>query len=109
MFFDDWQQHTDAKLNRSLLWDHDFENFDFNGMKTLVVQRVIERGWPEDFYAAINMYGGLDNFICIIKDVPVLNDRDRTFVCRVFNLKNEELKCYSHKFSRQRLIDSWSS
>jgi hypothetical protein len=50
MYFDDFKEHQDAKLNPKLLWEFNLEKFDFQEMRNVVVQRVIERGWPDDWY-----------------------------------------------------------
>lgn len=81
------------KINHSLLWEYDMNNFDLQSSKTIVAQRVIELGTPEDFYAAFDLYGGIDGFREIIKTIPHLSDIDINFVCVIFNLKREELRC----------------
>lgn len=54
-----------------------------------MVQRILERGWLKDFYAAFNIYGGIEGFREIVKDVPYLSPRDINFVCIAFNLKKK--------------------
>ena len=108
MLFDDWEKH---KLNKSdisptLLWEYNLDNFDWEDKKTIVVQRVIERGWRKDFYAAINLYGGLSNFIKIIKQVPYLNKRDMNYVSKEFDINLEDLKCYKRQLRREKLLNS---
>ena len=51
MFFSDYKDHSDAKLNPKLLWEYNLSNFDYQDMRNVVVQRVIERGHFNDFYA----------------------------------------------------------
>ena len=34
-------------INPSLLWEYDMSTFDWQRSKTIVVQRVVELGWPE--------------------------------------------------------------
>lgn len=87
------------RINQSLLWEYDMTRFDWQSSKTLVVQRVVEMGEPEDFYAAFDLYGGIEGFREAIKYVPYLNALDMHFVCTVFNLKKEELRCYKKKQS----------
>ncbi|MGQ1929016.1 DUF6922 domain-containing protein [Ornithobacterium rhinotracheale] len=108
MIFDDWKKHTESIIRPSLLWEYNLENFNWHKNRGIVVQRVIERGRYSDWYAVINLYGGLDNLIEIIKnDVPVLNEaRDLNFVCVRFNLKKEDLKCYRRKQRREQLLNS---
>jgi len=47
--FTDWKERKDIKdtISKSLLWEYDLTNFDWDDMKTVVVQRVIERGWSD--------------------------------------------------------------
>ena len=89
-------------INRSLLWEYDVDNFDWQNSKAIVVQRVIEMGEPEDFYAAFDLYGGVDGFREIIKTLPYLNDIDINFVCVFFNLKREDLRCCTRRQSIQK-------
>lgn len=105
MFFDDYRRHKDARLCRSLFWEYDFECIDWQAMKTLVVQRVIERGRQDDFYAILNMYS-LEDVKDSIKRIPTMNAKDMSFVCNVFDLKKEDLLCYIRKQSRPQHWDS---
>jgi hypothetical protein len=106
MIFDDWKEKDIKSISKSLLWEYDLARFDWEDMKIIVMQRVIERGWFDDFYAAIQLYGGIDNVREIIKDIPVLSAKDMNFVCTIFNLKKEELKCYTRKQLREQLLNS---
>lgn len=96
MFFDKYKQHREAKIRESLLWKYDLSRFDWQTMKNIVVQRVVERGRVDDFYAMLNMYGE-EGVRESIKEIPVMNAKDMSFVCAVFDIKKEELKCYSRK------------
>ena len=93
-------------ISPTLLWEYDLSHFDWWKSRKIVVQRVIERGWLKDFYAAFNLYGGISGFREIIKEVPSLSPRDMNFVCVIFNLKKEELRCYTRKLSREQLLNS---
>lgn len=105
MIFDDWEQKSiGTEISKSLLWEYELSAFDWDNMRILVVQRVIERGRPEDFYAAIKRYNGLENFREIIKEIPYLSPKDISFVCAVFDLKKEDLKCCIRKQSREKLL-----
>ena len=105
----DWKEQIkyQPKVRRSLLWEYDLGCFDWQYMRALVVERVIERGLDEDYYALFALYGGMDGVRRIIRDeVLILSDKDIAFVCTAFNLKKEELKCYIRKQSRQALMNS---
>ena len=51
-----------SSISPSLLWEYDLSHFDWWKSRKIVVQRVIERGWLKDFYAAFNLYGGIEGF-----------------------------------------------
>lgn len=105
--FDEYKTYTgNSSISPSLLWEYDLSHFDWRKSRKIVVQRVIERGWLKDFYAAFNLYGGIEGFREIIKEVPNLSPMDMNFVCIVFNLKKEELKCYTRKQLRNQLLNS---
>ena len=91
--FDEYKTYTgDSSISPSLLWEYDLSHFDWwKSPERFVVQRVIERGWLKDFYAAFNLYGGIEGFREIINELPSLSPRDMNFVCIVFNLEKEEL------------------
>lgn len=84
-------------LNPALLWEYDLRNFDWQASRTLVVQRVVELGNPEDYYAAFDIYGGIHEFREVIKEIPYLSPIDINFVCLAFKLKKEELRCCKHR------------
>lgn len=93
-------------ISSALLWDQDLSHFDWQANRVLVVQRVIERGWPDDYCAAFDLYGGEQGVREIIKDIPYLSDKDIHFVCAYFDLPKEQLKCYTTKQSRQARFSS---
>ncbi len=98
-------RHNGNRINPSLLWEYDMTTFDWERSKTIVVQRVVELGWPEDFYGAFNLYGGIEGFREAIKSIPHLSDIDMNFVCHYFDLQKEELLCYTRKLSRQARLN----
>ncbi|MEA5063075.1 MAG: hypothetical protein VB054_07080 [Petrimonas sp.] len=105
--FDEYKDHADqVSISPSLLWEYDLSNFNWLKSRKIVVQRIIERGWLKDFYAAFNLYGGIEGFREIIKEIPSLSEKDMNFVCKAFNLEKEELKCYTRKQLRNRLLNS---
>ncbi len=105
--FDDYKKYKGlCSISPSLLWEYDLSEFDWYNMRTVVVQRVIERGWLMDFYAAFNLYGGIEGFREIIKGIPYLSPINMNFVCNMFNLKKEELRCYTRRQLREQFLNS---
>ena len=105
MIFSDWKEKSkDLQISKSIFWEYEMSDFSWYEMRIIVMRRVIERGWMNDFYAAIRIYGGLRNVKEIIKEIPSLSDKDMIFVCSVFDLKKEDLRCYTRRQSRERRL-----
>ena len=69
--FDDYIRNKGCcKVSKTLLWDYDLTQFDWQRSRKVVVQRIIERGWLRDYFAAFDLYGGIEGFREIIKEVP---------------------------------------
>ena len=101
--FDDYIRNNGCcKVSKTLLWDYDLTQFDWQRSRKVVVQRIIERGWLRDYFAAFDLYGGIEGFREIIKEVPTLSAQDMNFVCTAFGLKKEELRCYTRRQLRRR-------
>lgn len=96
MFFEKYHLHKDAKIRNSLLWEFETDKIDWHQMRNVIVQRVIERGRMNDFYAILNIYG-LHGVTDAIKQIHYLNNKDMAFVCSVFEIKKNELTCCNMK------------
>lgn len=92
-------------IDPRLLWEYDVSIFDYQKMKSTVVQRVIERGDINDFYAILNIYG-LESVIDTIKNLTYLNNKDLNFVHKIFEIPLEELQCFK---SKQLKKTHWTS
>ena len=110
--FQDWKERIrdNPHVFKGLLWDVNTSNMtdeDWQRMKLLVVQRVIELGDENDFYAIFKLYGGPEGVREIIKNIrAVLSPRNEAFVRTVFNLKKEDLICYERKRLRELHLNS---
>lgn len=98
MPFEDYHNHRNTEVRPSLLWEYDLEKFDWQQMRNEVVQRVLERGRIDDFYAILNLYG-MEGVKAALREIPYMNDKDMNFACVAFDLRKEELKCYTRKQS----------
>lgn len=105
MFFEQYPLHKKAQIRESLLWEYDLGKIDWMQMRNVIVQRVIERGRIDDFYAVLNRYGlsGVKEAIC---QIPWLNDKDLVFVCTIFGIEKKELRCSTQKQSQKQ---HWNS
>lgn len=74
-------------------------------MRNVVVQRVIERGWPGDWYFILNKYG-VEGVKSAIHEIPYLIDKDMNFVSHPFQILLTYMKCY---IRRQSAPSHWTS
>jgi hypothetical protein len=105
MYFYNYKDFQNAKLNQKLLWEYDLENFNYDDFRNIVVQRVIERGWHTDWYFILNYYG-IKGVKEAIMEISYLNNKDMNFVSIVFEIPLNQLKCYTKKQLKQQ---HWSS
>lgn len=95
MYFDNYKDHSQARFNPGLFWEYDLSRFDFGAQTSLVVQRVIERGASEDFYALFNLYG-VETVRDTIKEIPTFSQRDIEFLSNILGIPYTELKAYKN-------------
>jgi len=105
MFFSNFKSHQNTRVRSSLLWEYELDRFNWQEMRNVVIQRVIERGRMDDYYAILNLYG-LKGVKEAIKQIPYLSPRDISFVCSIFGLKKSDLKCFMRKQLEQQ---HWNS
>ena len=107
-FFDIWEKEApvNVKLRPHLLWDICQEDIDYQKIKELVVQRVLERGCPNDYVFILRIYGGIEGVREIIKNLPKLSPKDEAFALSMFNLEKSDLLCYERKRLREVYLNS---
>ena len=44
-------------IRHHLLWEYDWKEIGFSNLATVVIERVIERGTPEEWQEIVNYYG----------------------------------------------------
>ena len=97
MLFEDYKMHPNAQVRPSLLWEFDLARFNWQTMRDIVVQRVLERG---------RILYGEEGVKAALKAIPYMSDKNMNFACVTFNLGKEELKCYTKK---QSATQHWNS
>jgi len=96
-------RHT--RVREHLLWEFNPEKFDYQKSRSIVVERVVQRGDTDDWLTVFNLYG-YDGVREQIKQIPYLNDRDMNFVRVIFEIPLTELKCYTRRRFPER---HWNS
>lgn len=89
-------------LNKRLFWEYDYDRINWQYHYRMVIERVIERGTEKEWNDIVRYYG-LDKVLKTLKEeINYLPDYIITSVCRYFNIKPTELKCYMRKQSLPR-------
>ncbi|MEI6647253.1 MAG: hypothetical protein WCP12_14550 [bacterium] len=89
-----------SKFTPSLFWDVDRETLDLQTSKTLIVQRVLERGHDEDWELLKACYA-ISGIVQIAKQMRSLESTALAFVSCIGNVKKEEFRCFTWKQSTQ--------
>lgn len=70
------------QLPKHLLWEYDFDTFDFEKGYKVVIERVVQRGNMDDWKSILNYYGK-EKILDVVDWSRQLDDRDKTFA-RIF-------------------------
>ena len=65
-------------IRKHLLWEYDWETFDFSTMARVVIERVIERGNMEEWKEIVRYYGK-ENIQKVVESSPRLSSKDKQF------------------------------
>ena len=101
--FDDYRTYPPQRVSPVILWEYDTASpeWDWDVMAPRVAQRVIQYGEVSDYYALLQMYGGLRRTAEIVRRIPSLSDKDLNWACFVFNLRKEDMLCFTRKSLRR--------
>ena len=87
-------------LHKRLFWELDYEHMDWQKSAELVIERVVERGTPDEWEELMRFYGKKKVLATLKNKTSYLTDKATKKVCDYFELKPEDLKCYIKKQSR---------
>ena len=92
------QERPDVDLR--WFWDFDVTKIDWRKSHRTIIARIIERGTSTEWQELLRFYGH-DKVINALKnEIVFLPDYSIPDVCKYFNLKREDLLCYTRKQSR---------
>jgi len=81
-------------------WDFDFAKIDWLKSYKTIIARIIERGDKSEWQEIVRFYGR-DKVIDALKnEIVFLPDYSIEDVCTYFDLKREDLLCFTRKQSR---------
>ncbi|MEO8174130.1 MAG: hypothetical protein ABI581_13645 [Sediminibacterium sp.] len=90
-------------LPKRLFWEFKYDEMNWQSDYATVIERVVERGSPEEWDEMIRFYGQKKVKNTIKNEITYLTDKAIKKVTTFFDFKPEELKCYIRKQSRQKL------
>jgi hypothetical protein len=90
-------------LPKRLFWEFKYDEMDWQKDSETVMERVVERGSPEEWKEMIKFYGERKVIHTLKNKTTYLTDQAIKKVCDFLKLKPEELKCYIRKQSRTQL------
>ncbi|MDP1762534.1 MAG: hypothetical protein Q8L07_01520 [Sediminibacterium sp.] len=96
-------QVSKPNLPKRLFWEFKYDEMDWHRDSGTVIERVAERGSPEEWQEMIQFYGEKKVKTTLKNKTTYLTDRAIKKVCSFFKLKPEDLKCYIKKQSRPQL------
>ena len=97
------QTDVDLKPNlpKHLFWDQRYDEIDWvNGYRNIIA-RVIERGNEADWQEMLRFYGRDSVINALLHEIKYLPDFAIEDACNYFNLRKEELLCYTRKQLRK--------
>jgi len=89
----------------ALFWEYDPKTFNPSEHKELVVGRVLERGTLNDYFAAFDACGGIDNFKETVKNLKDIDKYSVNFICLTLGINKKDLKCCTQKQSNRRPLN----
>ncbi|MEQ1553380.1 MAG: hypothetical protein ABL929_04325 [Ferruginibacter sp.] len=82
-------------FSKYLFWDTPIELIDKEKHKKSIIERVITKGFLEDFYILIKMYTS-EEIACAIKKSRVLDKKSANFCSLYFNIPLNEINASSY-------------
>jgi hypothetical protein len=91
-------RNTDKpNLPKRLFWDWRYDAIDWQQLYPSVIARVLERGTNEEWEELIRFYGQPKIITALKEEILYLPDYSIDGITGYFNLKKEELACYTRK------------
>lgn len=90
------------RLHKRLFWEFRYDDINWQKEYAAIIERVIERGTEDEWKELIRFYGKEKVVNTLKNETNYLPDEIIEDVCRFFNLKPSQLKCYVRKQSRPR-------
>lgn len=99
-------KHNKFEVRPELLWEYNLDTFDWQEMRAIIVERVLELGNLSDFVAIFQLYGKRKVRDIIKNEVRHLSPKTYNFTKIHFNLKDEDMLCYKRKLLREKHLNS---
>jgi len=81
-------------LPKRLFWDTPFDTIDWKKAYRTIIERVVERGTPDEWKEMIRFYGEQRVIDVLKNEVPYLPKYAIEEVCTYFHIEKGDLSCY---------------
>lgn len=89
-------------LKKRLFWEYDYEHINWQKEAVGIIERVIERGMKEEWDELIRFYSSSRVIAVLKNDIKFLPDEVIKDACDYFQLKQDDLLCYTGKRLQMR-------
>jgi hypothetical protein len=83
-------------IRKHLLWEYDWEEVDFSRLAAVVIERVIERGTPDEWQEIVNFYG-VEKILLVAEKSSRLDRKNKNFT-RIYLQSGFIQRALSSKF-----------
>jgi hypothetical protein len=90
------------QLSKTLFWDTDLQQVNWDEHARFVIERVLTRGGLEDWREILHYYG-LDKIKAESLQMRYLDKLTLNFCCTLFSIPKEQFRCYKQPQSIQQL------
>ncbi len=90
------------KIDKSLFWDVEIDNVDYNKYARHIINRILLRGNIND-WLEIKKFYGTDKIKNEVVNMKYLDKRTLNFCSFYFNIPKNNFKCYNTPQSIQKL------
>ena len=94
-------QMKQLPLRTELFWDIDTNNLDVNTHKKMIIERVLSYGNMDELKFILKQYD-TNTIKEEIKKIGYLDPKTYQFILIFFNLKEDQLKCYTRRQSAKQ-------
>ena len=88
-------------LDKGLFWDWRYHDIDWQKSYRSIIERVLERGTKQECEEIVRFYGKRKITVALKDEIKYLPDYIIDSVSSYFNIRKEDMACYTRKQLRK--------